>query len=234
MQYHPNLRRVEIEITQKCNLKCVACDRRCSQAESEEEMPVWMIERFVTESIQLGYPWEKIMILGGEPTLHSEIGTIVANITRYWRTYVPRCEVGLVTNMHGEYVERVIEQLSPLMPIVRRPKSKWNAYFNNVDIAPVDVVSRAASCHILQDCGLGLNADGYYPCGASAAIARVLGIRSPIQQVGEIDGALLERDLQRYCSCCGHALQIPLSEDDQRSPFWREAYENYRRRNARQ
>jgi hypothetical protein len=42
----------EIEITYKCNLKCINCNRSCAQAPSDLEMPVSDVENFVAQSIE--------------------------------------------------------------------------------------------------------------------------------------------------------------------------------------
>ena len=64
------LHKIEIDITEKCNLSCKSCVRGCDNFKSDVMISLDKIQRFVDESIELNYQWERIGIMGGEPTLH--------------------------------------------------------------------------------------------------------------------------------------------------------------------
>ena len=88
-QFSPSHRYAEIDITYKCNLKCINCNRSCTQAPSDLEMPVAKIEKFIKQSIEKQFEWERIRILGGEPTLHSRIFDIIGLLIDYRREHNP-------------------------------------------------------------------------------------------------------------------------------------------------
>ena len=228
MLHRPDLSRVEIDITTKCNCQCVSCDRRCTQALDDRHMPVAILEQFVSDSAAVKYPWDTIAVLGGEPTLHPEVERIVDLLSNYVKTSRPECELSLVTNATGRDVQGTISKIAGKIDIVRRPKQTWTEWFNNVDIAPIDVTGNVSSCHIVRDCGVGFSSRGFFPCGPAAAIARVLNMESQIKRVLDIARDLLEKTMPFFCQYCGHALAIPLAVDDKPSPFWLEAYRTYR------
>jgi hypothetical protein len=67
---------VQLEITTLCNLSCPNCDRNCGlgQAPTDERMTVGQVRHFLAESRELrGRPWRRIVVIGGEPTLHPEM-----------------------------------------------------------------------------------------------------------------------------------------------------------------
>ncbi len=76
-QFQPSRDNAEIDITYKCNLKCINCNRSCTQAPSDTEMKVSDIEAFIRQSVKKNIIWKRIRILGGEPTLHSRIFDIM-------------------------------------------------------------------------------------------------------------------------------------------------------------
>lgn len=89
----PSRESVEIDITYKCNLKCLNCNRSCTQAPSKIEMPVADIEAFIDQSVKKNIVWKRIRILGGEPTLHSRIFDIIGLLSAYQRDFNPSVRI---------------------------------------------------------------------------------------------------------------------------------------------
>jgi len=192
-------------------------------------MPIEQIKEFIRESEELSYPWESIGLLGGEPTLHPRIKEIVCLLADYVNSR-SRCELFLVSNAHGERVRHVLENIRKTIQVVERPKVKRNDWFNNVDLAPMDFGKPTHACRITSECGLGLTSRGYFPCGPGAAIARVLQIDVGVRSLRQATQENLLKALPTLCACCGHALAVRIGEDDSVSPFWRQAYADYRSR----
>ena len=76
-QYRRSRKFIEIEITYRCNLRCINCDRSCRQAPTNEQMSVEQIQKFINESVDNNVKWERIRVMGGEPTLHPDIFEIL-------------------------------------------------------------------------------------------------------------------------------------------------------------
>jgi molybdenum cofactor biosynthesis enzyme MoaA len=100
--FQPSRKYAEIDITYKCNLKCINCNRSCAQAPSGIEMPVEDIEAFINQSIEKKIEWERIRILGGEPTLHKHIFEIIDLLISYQKKYNPSVRLVLGTNFFRE------------------------------------------------------------------------------------------------------------------------------------
>jgi len=226
LQHRPNVHRVEIELTTRCNLMCRHCDRRCSQAPANVDLPVTVVEQFVEESRTLRHRWEKIGLLGGEPTLHPNLRTIIAILSNYVRTF-DGCEFFLVSNAHGPKVNRILDSIRPAIAVVERPKTCDEPSFNNMDIAPVDLSDEVRSCHVTSDCGLGLTSWGYFPCGAGAGIARALELDVGIKSLQDVTEEAMIEVLRQLCQYCGHALAVPVGADGSVSPFWKAANQQY-------
>jgi hypothetical protein len=228
----PNLRRLEVEVTTRCNLLCRHCDRRCSQAPEAADLPIAVAEQFVAESQALGHAWQKIGLLGGEPTLHPQLRTLISIFKAYVAT-LPACEFFLVSNAHGERVQQVLKNIRDDITVVERPKTDNEPWFNNMDLAPVDLCSEVSSCTITSDCGLALTSRGYFPCGAGAGIARALDLDIGVRSLRDVSEESMVHLLRQLCQYCGHALAIRVEKDAGSSPFWERATAARRERHRR-
>jgi hypothetical protein len=107
-QFLPSREYAEIDITYKCNLKCINCNRSCSQAPSNLEISVADVEAFICQSVENKITWKRIRILGGEPTLHSCIFDITNLLIDYQRNFNPSVrlikECGLGLTPSGYYI----------------------------------------------------------------------------------------------------------------------------------
>jgi MoaA/NifB/PqqE/SkfB family radical SAM enzyme len=117
----PSREHAEIDITYKCNLKCLNCNRSCTQAPSNIEIPVADIKAFINQSIKNNIVWKRIRILGGEPTLHSRIFDIIDLLVDYQRNFNPSVRLVLGTNFFGNQVHRVLEKLPDTINIQTFP-----------------------------------------------------------------------------------------------------------------
>lgn len=223
----PNLNKVELEITTHCNLMCKFCDRRCSQAPANESMSLEQIRHFVDESIALNYDWHKIGILGGEPTLHPDLEEIIQILKTYTGKF-PDCDLFLATNYHGRKVIHKIKQFEKSIRVVKSPKNNNPKWFNNINLTQKDFSSVIHNCNICNGTGLGLTKRGYFPCGAGAAIARVLGMDIGIQSLADLNQVSIRNMLKELCMYCGHGLAVKVGENNTTSPFWEQAYQKYR------
>ncbi|HEX3043743.1 MAG TPA: radical SAM protein [Bacillota bacterium] len=231
LMFSPSIYKVELEITTSCNLMCKFCDRRCSQAPSNERMSLDHVRRFVDESIQLNYQWEKIGILGGEPTLHPELEEIILILQTYTQKF-PNADLFLATNYHGWTVRQKVKTLQKKIRVVKSPKNDNPKYFNNINLTQIDFGDIIHNCNIASGTGLGYTTRGYFPCGAGAAIARVLGMDIGLKSLAEVNQTSIREMLRELCPYCGHGLAIKVGNNSSTSPFWEEAYRKYREKNS--
>jgi hypothetical protein len=242
-----NLRRIEIEICTGCNLRCPNCDRSSAQAPSAERMTLAQISRFVDESIDLDWRWERITILGGEPTLHPDLVQIFETLKIY-KDKFPSAECRLYTNGYGPRVNRVLGQIPEWVVVFNTQKGPVAPTFSAYNLAPLDFEDSVDSdftnaCAITETCGLGLTRYGFYPCGAGASLDRVFGFDIGIKRLGDVTASALGSQTLQLCSRCGHfrdfddrlqlirqgSSELPPSwtNEQQTSPTWSAAYARY-------
>src|SRR5262249_16382666 len=112
-EYNRALRRIEIDITYACNLTCANCDRSCGQAPTGERMTLEQIEFLVKESVTKGFKWERIRLLGGEPTLHPNFFGILDLLISYRDTFSHNTVIEITTNGYGPRVKSVLARVPP-------------------------------------------------------------------------------------------------------------------------
>jgi len=231
-------RYIEIDLTYRCNLRCRNCNRSCSQAPSRRDLSVAQIEAFIRESIAAGRRWERVRLLGGEPTLHPDFAAIVEMLRAYRARRNPGMRIVVCTNGSGADVNRRLARLPADVAIKSTGKGARQRLFRPFNMAPVDLVRYrwadfTCGCRILEDCGLGLTPQGYYPCAVAGAIDRVFGFgrgRAHLLAPGE---EIIE-DLDLFCRLCGHFGFAWPTRRTRMSPAWVKAYADYGRRGAKE
>ena len=232
----PNKSCIEIEITTACSLACFNCDRSVRQAPSNEHMSLEQIERFVKESIELDWKWERITLIGGEPTLHPQLFELLKIIKKY-KDINNNCMIEIATNGYGRKVNEIINKL-PNWIVIRNSKKESNTQsFSSYNIAPLDLkeyknANFKRGCWVTERCGLGLSKYGYYPCGAGASIDRIFGFDVGQKKLSLVNDAILKNQLEILCKYCGHYkhnYDAERTTEEKMSISWQKAYENYRK-----
>jgi hypothetical protein len=206
--FHPSREYAEIDVTYKCNLKCINCNRSCTQAPSEIEMPLSMVERFVRQSIEQRIAWQRIRILGGEPTLHSRIFDIIELLIDYQRRHNPSVRLVLGTNFHGRQVHRVLEKLPEEIFLKSTLKSSRVNLFRPFNVAPKDTIFNrfadyTCGCRIIEECGLGVTPSGYYMCAVAGGIDRIFGYHLGRRELPDERDSFADQ-MTALCRLCGH------------------------------
>lgn len=219
-------------ILTRCNLKCRHCYINPAQ-HGTATLPRETIERWLGVFADLGKP-ANLVLLGGEPTLHPDFAAIVEMLREYRSRHNPAMRIVVCTNGSGPAVRRRLGRLPADVAIKNTWKGARQRLFRPFNAAPVDLAryrwaDYACGCRILEDCGLGLTPQGYYPCAVAGAIDRVFGFgrgRTHLPAMGEE----MTEDLERFCCLCGHFGFAWPTRRIRMSPVWAEAYEGYRRR----
>ena len=136
-RWKTNLHMIEIEITTLCNIACYNCDRSCGQAPSNERMTLEQIRKFVDESIALKWKWNWIKVLGGEPTLHPDVLSILEELGRLRKVYKD-CVVEIITNGYADRTKEMLEGFPDGSSIANTAKTSRDQDFDAYNIAAVD------------------------------------------------------------------------------------------------
>lgn len=222
-------RHIELEINVACDLDCFGCDR-FSDVTTAPNMTVEQVKLFVDESIELEYKWDRIRILGGEPTIHPQLTQIVHELLRYRRFY-SKVFIQLLSNGRGklnkpikltpdsttfdEFTGEVLSLRSWLIDLGIDPHVEAKnpgvtpAWFVNTRVVPVDRdpnVGELEPCGIFgtHGCGIGLTRHGYFLDGAGAAVARVAGIDCGVQHLKDVTWDVMIGQAKVLCRLCGH------------------------------
>jgi sulfatase maturation enzyme AslB (radical SAM superfamily) len=206
-QYQPSREQIEIDLTYLCNLRCNNCNRSSAQAPEALHLELDLLREFVSDSISQQRAWQRIRLLGGEPTLHPHFAEVFA-ILEPLRELSPTLIIEVVSNGHGEKVQRQLAKLPPHVSVENSEKQGIvQAHFGPFNLAPQDewwhpLVDYRHGCCIPQQCGIGLTPTGYYPCAVAGGIDRVTGISKGRGRLPDTQDEM--RDLMdRACRLCG-------------------------------
>ena len=100
------------------------------------------IEKFLKQSIEKNVKWKSIRLLGGEPTLHPEIEKIVQILLEYKEKYSKECNITVVSNGSGEFVNSILDRLKNKYTIEIQNSNKISDIqvgFSPVNQAPIDM-----------------------------------------------------------------------------------------------
>lgn len=241
-QYRRSRTLLEIDITYLCNLRCLNCNRSCTQAPEALHMEVWQLRRWVDEWLAQGQRWRRIRVLGGEPTLHPQFDDIMAELDRY-RAMNAACLIEVVSNGYGQRVRRVLAGLPTHIWVENSNKTgPVQPSFGPFNLAPCDDPAyRSAEyrngCAIMEECGMGLTPLGYYPCAVAGGIDRIAGAGAGKVSLPSAKDDMLSV-VASACALCGRFrdghfvpknLRQPLLES-QISPTWERLYERWHSR----
>ncbi|MDB4930543.1 MAG: hypothetical protein JWM10_3027 [Myxococcaceae bacterium] len=228
---------IEIDVTFACNLRCLNCDRSCTQAPDAGHMTLAQVERFVVETRESARRWRRVRVLGGEPMIHPDIDRILAILLAWRDRESPDTTIEVVTNGHGRHVQEAIARV-PEGVVVKntRKAGRVQPKFEAFNEAPCDDArfawtDFAHGCWVTEECGIGLNALGYFPCAVAGGIDRVFREGAGRASL-PAEGETFREDLRRACARCGHfrgGWWTPLEdrtpvEGEPWSPTWRAAY----------
>jgi hypothetical protein len=244
--YRPTHQGIVIDITTRCNLHCVDCNRSCGRGQVADgaDMTLEQVERFIGESIEQKRRWGKIQLEGGEPTLHPQLSEIAEMLLGYIRAHSPGTHLTLISNGYGPDVNSVTARL-PAAGVDVQGKEKISpeqAHHCAFNVAPCDMPQMAgidfsAGCFLPTLHGLGLTRHGYYSHPVCGGIDRVFGLGLGRSELPRPDDSL-EDHFAALCRYCGmfrmgyrlrgeHVAVDEASLVGQVSDSWRVAYDRF-------
>lgn len=245
MDYNKNqikemMEKIELDITEFCNLSCTACTRSCVLAPNKNHMTLEQIKKFIRDSIKINKKWKSIRLIGGEPLLHPFI-TRVFDIIKKYKNYHSDCYVDIMTN-GGQAVQKILPKIPSWIKIFnnRENKEKKNQnHYVPFNVAPIDVnefnINNMRQCIAPFDCGIGLTKLGYFPCVLGGGIARVFNLQLGIKRLENVNFRNLNKIFPSLCRVCGWYLvaeeRYKKYDINMISQSWREALRKYNRNN---
>jgi Radical SAM superfamily/4Fe-4S single cluster domain len=236
-QYRRSRRLIEIDITYACNLACDNCNRSVPQAPSSASIGAADLAARIAEWERDETRWERVRLLGGEPTLHPEFLTML-ELLRSWRDRCsPAARIEVTTNGFGPRVAAILASIPADVVVNNSAKESsgpGREIFDSFNVAPRDLPAYGGAdysngCRILHDCGMGLAPGGYYQCAVAAGIDRVLGLGAGRPTLPSGDDEMRDQ-MKLLCGWCGHfkrELGRPL-DGQVSSPSWESAYAAWR------
>ena len=247
--FRPDFQRIEIDLTYDCNLKCIGCNRSCSQAPTKSHLLLQDIENFVQESIRAGREWQLINVLGGEPTLHDDFMNILALLQNYVEAYSPKTIIKVVSNGVSERSRWLCEVAKDNFKNVMIDYSSFKdsnkvEYFTPFNDAPADDdcfknADFTKACWVASYCGIGLNAGGYYACAVCGGIDRVIDGHNGAKTIADLTEGKINEHYDKFCRLCGNFKHYDKNAGDfiprsEKEPFrnvvsktWEELYKQY-------
>jgi len=228
---------IEIELTSVCDMRCKYCDRFITHA-PDKNMSIKQIEMFITESMELNYPWERIHVLGGEPTLHPNFKEIMALLITY-KNVTGLKLLRVITNNHGKLLDYNGWLKDNGVDVYSDYKQEDVVpyFFDNMLQCPADKspepLPHCSICGV-SGCGVGMTRYGYFLCGAGGAIARLCGYDIGAKTLKDVTWENMIGQAGRLCNKCGHKDKILVSEDDSTGRFWRNQIKQYKNGNIPQ
>lgn len=203
---------VEIDITYLCNLQCHNCNRSLGEGQvpSRDRMTVAQVRRFLEDSVEAKTRYNRLRLIGGEPTLHPQFNEIVRLVVDYRNKHWPDAKIEVNTNGYGAKVNRILSTIPEGVDKIRNTSKESNDQPDHVsfNVAPLDVEEYRKSeyangCWITDKCGLGVTPYGYYPCAVAGSIDRIFGFDLGRKKFPDSKDDMLN-ELRKFCALCGH------------------------------
>jgi len=244
MHYTPNIRSLEIHITYKCNLRCNNCTNVVGLAPAPDlDMSLNDIDNLVQQSTDLHYPWNRLVLHGGEPTYHPEFLEICLRLAQYRNDINPKMLLYVCSNGLSERTRELNALAAKDCGFLIEDSSKIS-YKNNpnytpnyhveFNVSPTDLNEPfSLGCYQTSRCGIALNKLGYYECSPSASMARVFGYLPLAQHLKDVTAERLAQGFSLHCKHCGlsraggHEQASPHALQQVTSPTWAKALSAY-------
>lgn len=228
----------ELEITTSCDMQCFGCDRFLNVGQAPS-MTIEQISHFVQESLDLNWAWDRIHILGGEPTLHPQLRPILRILLQY-RSKFPNTMLRVISNGSGHLAQHKqwILNHGVLLNVESKSKTHNPAWFRNITFSPTDErgnLDPVPPCSIfgIPGCGIGVTRHGMFLCGAGAGVARIAGLDIGIMHLQDLTYEACLKQADEICKYCGHwdaehRANLVTQTGHIMSPFWQEAVRKYK------
>lgn len=198
------MRRIELDITYRCNLRRFNCNRLCGLLQRPGQLSVSDVRRFAEESTAENVRWNRVAVLGGEPTLHPDLREILCIVSDV------ADEVLLVTNgVSGVRSADDISLHDKKFVVDNTNKSGRVHEFYQVTDAPIDsrrdvTLKEYAHGCVVRECGISFTPNGYLPCPVAGSVDDVFELRLAKRTLHDIVTTDYAEMFKVLCPLCGH------------------------------
>jgi hypothetical protein len=262
--YTPRSGKIEWHITYRCNLGCRACSR-CSWMEQPHtpDMTLDDARECMRQADEIG--WRRlpgpgygaepprIVIVGGEPTLHPQFLEFVRMAMEWSGTY---CEVfsnhftaesrellDMARTKFGASINRDGIKTAPR----RSPDDGGQVWGMETYVSPHEagLPLKICYCHSFMICGIGYDSSGFSPCPLGMMVSKILGVKGTTRNLADLFNAetmyFMTTEICRHCGYEGQNRYAPsqllgafrdyaatcpkLKSGDMVSPIWQKAFE---------
>ena len=195
--------------------------------------------KIMKDSVDLEKKWTKIVLTGGEPSLHPDMLAFAEAAMWYREKFYPECNVWVSTYFHPKMFHKVEEAVAKLpgLQIMGNPKEKPRTHAYAPYLAPMDDPSIPldhfyAGCHLVGSlCGTTVDYKGFYCCPIAPAIARVFGLDIAVKNLEDVSIDSLTAQYDQACRRCGQYTYCKARGSlEPMSKSWEEAVKAYRNR----
>lgn len=224
-----------MDITYRCGLKCYNCNRYTHlDSRGETDFTISQLTFLIAESKKLKWNWERIRLVGGEPTLHPDFRSFVSMLDDYVKKENLNTTLVIFTRgVDPKIVKELVwvEENFPNWQIGNTKKrDRYHSKFARTDWAPRDFPEyqneEYSGCDVPNMCGVGLTYSGFYPAGTCGGLARFFNVEG-IKTLKEVTVENLISLYSMLCSNCGLYKRLKNKERQQDfSLSWKNAIEH--------
>ncbi len=215
MSHIPSSGKAELHITYDCNLSCVNCNR-FSQIQNPHTPPMTIddVAEFFHQCQELNYRPD-ILIIGGEPTMHPDLESIVMLSRRFVgdglvQVWTNGRDMEIVRHLRHAYNASIPEETFKAKSRIDFP---WDDYY----VSPADYGIERHKCwqHGSEICGISVDSGGYMPCAVGGMLDGVLKLGLRTKRLADLfDNEKNEAITKEMCKHCGACLSQLLKDDE--------------------
>ena len=234
----PRMPHLRANITYRCDRGCPNCNRACGIAKSntQEDMTVEQFRIALDGVASAGTKLTKIILTGGEPSLHPNLIDFADLAMEYRKKISPECRVCISSYRHPKFFYRVEETVKKHkeITVLGFIKVKPRVHLYAPYMAPIDQPNNDPNrfyrgCHSNASlCGMTVDYQGFWCCPVAPAIARVFGLDVAIKSYDKVSLDSLVAQYGQVCCKCGYADNTRVKGNPEpMSKSWKEAVQAY-------
>lgn len=235
------MKHLKVNITYVCDMGCPNCNRATRHCPSNhgENLTPEQFAHMLSESARVNYPWARMVLTGGEPSMHPKISDMIDVMMDYKHSHNPNMYACVCTYHHPRFFHKLEEAKvkHPDLVIQDTQKEKPRIHRYATYVAPIDDPRYGPDhpyngCHHGGHlCGLCYDYQGFHACVCGAAISKVFGFDIAIKNIEDLNRDNFMRQYQTLCARCGY--YKPARAHGTREPMsavWKKAVAEYKLR----